>query len=424
MIQTSVSTFDRVATRTRSSGPLLQRKCGCGKHTPGGGTCNECQAKDRQQLQRSAMVGRELGTAPQIVHQVLASPGRPLDTATRAFMEPAFGRDFGRIRVHSDSLASESAAAVHAQAYTVGSHLVFGVGKYNMQDSAGRRLLAHELTHAVQQGDSGPIPRRLKVGSPDSIAEQQADKVASSIDPNAYAPVNRSSDPPQVQRQVIDCERYSAIILDNPCPIGEVNDAPELIKVPGIESGSCCRGACGADCHEKSCEGVDDIEKQVGSDVCVYQNVIKCGSHEGCVKHDECYDKCATSAGERGFLATLGQSVSFGLIGGVLGAAAGALGGALAGGVIGAFGGPATAFTGAATGAVAGGALGALAGGVAGAVAPCRRECDSECNEKYDHCLKWAIGEGPQPNKIKFSDPPFVRRVGDFPSQTGTENLA
>src|SRR5215210_315985 len=63
---------------------------------------------------------------PPIVHEVLASPGQPLDTATRAFMEPRFGHDFSRVRVHSDAGAEASAGAVHARAYTVGHHIVLG----------------------------------------------------------------------------------------------------------------------------------------------------------------------------------------------------------------------------------------------------------------------------------------------------------
>jgi len=89
--------------------------------------------------------------APRIVREVIDSPGRPLDAATRAFMEPRFGHDFSRVRVHTDARAGESAHAVEAKAYTVGTEIVFGVGRYAPHSSDGRRLLAHELTHVVQQ---------------------------------------------------------------------------------------------------------------------------------------------------------------------------------------------------------------------------------------------------------------------------------
>jgi hypothetical protein len=82
---------------------------------------------------------------------VLQAPGQPLDTATRAFMEPRFGYDFGRVRVHADVAAAESARSVNAVAYTVGRDVVFGAGQYAPGQEAGRKLLAHELAHTIQQ---------------------------------------------------------------------------------------------------------------------------------------------------------------------------------------------------------------------------------------------------------------------------------
>ncbi len=92
--------------------------------------------------------------APPVVHDVLRAAGRPLDTPTRTFMEARFGHDFSRVRVHAGGRASASAQAVRAQAYTVGRNVVFGPGAYAPGTEAGRRLLAHELTHVVQQGGS------------------------------------------------------------------------------------------------------------------------------------------------------------------------------------------------------------------------------------------------------------------------------
>lgn len=90
-------------------------------------------------------------TIPPIVHETLTSPGRPLDTATRSFMESRFGHDFSRVRVHVDDRAAKSAQAVQARAYTVGHDIVFGKGEYAPDSIAGRKLLAHELTHVRQQ---------------------------------------------------------------------------------------------------------------------------------------------------------------------------------------------------------------------------------------------------------------------------------
>jgi len=91
--------------------------------------------------------------APRIVHEVLGSPGTPLDEGARTFMEPRFGHDFRHVRVHADARAAESAESVKARAYTVGSHLVFGAASYAPETADGRRLIAHELSHVMQQSD-------------------------------------------------------------------------------------------------------------------------------------------------------------------------------------------------------------------------------------------------------------------------------
>jgi outer membrane protein OmpA-like peptidoglycan-associated protein len=90
--------------------------------------------------------------APPTVHEALRSPGRPLDPETRAHMEPRFGHDFSQVRLHSGTAAAESARALNAHAYTLGQDIVFGSGKLAPATNEGTRLLAHELTHVVQQG--------------------------------------------------------------------------------------------------------------------------------------------------------------------------------------------------------------------------------------------------------------------------------
>ncbi|MGH9606625.1 MAG: DUF4157 domain-containing protein [Terracidiphilus sp.] len=93
--------------------------------------------------------------APPIVHEALGSPGQPLDSATRAFMEPRLGADLGSVHVHTGQNAAEAARAVDAQAYTVGQDIFFAAGKFRPHSSEGRRLLAHELSHTVQQSGGG-----------------------------------------------------------------------------------------------------------------------------------------------------------------------------------------------------------------------------------------------------------------------------
>jgi hypothetical protein len=90
------------------------------------------------------------------IESVVNSGGQPLSDATRAFMEPRFGHSFGDVRVHADSEAARSAALVQARAYTLGSNIVFGAGQFAPETNDGRRLLAHELTHVIQQTTAAP----------------------------------------------------------------------------------------------------------------------------------------------------------------------------------------------------------------------------------------------------------------------------
>ncbi|MBW4671111.1 MAG: DUF4157 domain-containing protein [Cyanomargarita calcarea GSE-NOS-MK-12-04C] len=105
---------------------------------------------------------QESSEVPPIVQEVLNSPGQPLDLETRTFMESRFGHDFSQVRVHTDEKAVESAKTVKALAYTVGHNVVFGAGQYLPKTVSGRGLLAHELTHVLQQQ---PNTRHMKVNN-------------------------------------------------------------------------------------------------------------------------------------------------------------------------------------------------------------------------------------------------------------------
>src|ERR1041384_3153242 len=164
---------------------LLQRKCDCGQHTIGGSECNGCSRKRRTSLQRSAISGiRENdrdNVVPPIVHEVLNSPGQPLDAPTRAFMQPLFGHDFARVRIHTDNKAAASATAINALAYTVGDSIVFGAAQYARGLGGGRYLLAHELAHVVQQSGSPAADSSLVLGDVNSGHEQEAESVSRSL---------------------------------------------------------------------------------------------------------------------------------------------------------------------------------------------------------------------------------------------------
>ena len=123
-------------------------------------------------LQRAAVNTAPVPAVPSLVHEVTHSPGQPLDAVTRAFMEPRFGHDFSGVRVHTDDRAAASARAVDAQAYTVGRNVVFDARQYQPRTSPGQRLLAHELTHVLQQ--QGNQERPVRVGEPDDALEREA----------------------------------------------------------------------------------------------------------------------------------------------------------------------------------------------------------------------------------------------------------
>jgi hypothetical protein len=114
---------------------------------------------------------RKENSVPPIVHDVLRSEGHPLDLSTRELMEQRFGHDFSRVRVHDDGRAAASARAVSARAYSAGSQIVFGEGQYAPGLSTGRRLLAHELAHVVQQGHQPASQQRL-MRAPDDLTEK------------------------------------------------------------------------------------------------------------------------------------------------------------------------------------------------------------------------------------------------------------
>lgn len=156
---------DRIAERVTSLPELrLQSSCACGGE---GSKCEKEQAaQDTLQTKRIQSNDTEEMVAPPIVNEALGSHGQPLDRTTQGLMESRFGHDFSRVRVHTDALAAQSAAALNALAYTVGNDIVFSRGRLDSNSGEGRRLLAHELTHVVQQS-AGYAPR--------TVARQPAD---------------------------------------------------------------------------------------------------------------------------------------------------------------------------------------------------------------------------------------------------------
>jgi hypothetical protein len=174
----------------------LQRKCACGASTPTGEMCDECKGKLQTKLavgsaddplEREAdriadqvmaptppsgvsaapvsvrpdgTAGGATHAAPKSVERTLASDGQPLEPGLRHDMERRFGRDFFDVRIHSDARAQASARDIHAHAYTVDRHIVFGAGRFAPSTREGRHLIAHEIAHVVQQGKASETIRR------------------------------------------------------------------------------------------------------------------------------------------------------------------------------------------------------------------------------------------------------------------------
>jgi hypothetical protein len=170
-----------------STGTAIHRACDCKP------TC-ECTNDDKTVSRKAAAaeLDREQADGRQtLIDEALRSPGQPLDPATRAFLEPRFGRDFAHVRVHADSTASHSAGAVNALAYTLGSDIVFRSGSYAPATTEGQRLLAHELTHVVQQ--SGPGEARKASPRGDSSLLRPS---AAPLQVNGSGPPVLMRDPP------------------------------------------------------------------------------------------------------------------------------------------------------------------------------------------------------------------------------------
>lgn len=172
---------DRLAERVLAPGgaalPLAISRAGstprmrrCAKCAAAGVPCT-CGEEEQVRRKEASFAGGEQAVDAAPVRAVTGRSGTPLDAPTRAFFEMRFGRDLGGVRVHADAAAADSARSVSALAYTVGSSVVFGAGQYAPETASGRRLLAHELAHVVQQQD-GAVPA-LRRQTPPAAAPSQ-----------------------------------------------------------------------------------------------------------------------------------------------------------------------------------------------------------------------------------------------------------
>ena len=183
----------------RSGLALWQRSAGGSGRCSCGGTCAGC---------RRRAGGGGVGRTPRsgalsAVREVVAEGGHALDPQLQREFQPRFGRDLGAVRVHTDPRAAESARSIHARAYTYGSHIAFGTGQYSPHSTDGRRLLAHELTHVVQQS-AAPAHRPASVSEPGGASEREAHGVAQRVarGGSAIGAVAQTAAPGVVQRDL------------------------------------------------------------------------------------------------------------------------------------------------------------------------------------------------------------------------------
>ncbi|MGH9042586.1 MAG: DUF4157 domain-containing protein [Acidimicrobiia bacterium] len=165
------------------------------------------------------LAGDEETESP-VAHVVGSANGRPLDDSVRTLMEGHFGEDLSDVRVHTDSRADESAKSLHAQAYTVGSDIAFRSGNYSPDTQTGQRMLAHELTHVVQQRsgpvDGTPMPGGIKVSDPSDPFELEAERSADAFLAGGPAPTaTATTDTAQalVQRQDDEEEELQGLFV-------------------------------------------------------------------------------------------------------------------------------------------------------------------------------------------------------------------
>lgn len=144
-----------------------------------------------QLLQSNAKdLAQRSGDEPRSVNEVVSSSGEKLDPATRNLMESRFAKDFGDVQVHTDAKAGESAEALGARAYTVGTDIVFGKGEYAPETNEGQKRIAHELAHVIQQkqsGSSNPSPVE-SLSSPQDGSEREAQGVSHTVARGQQAP--------------------------------------------------------------------------------------------------------------------------------------------------------------------------------------------------------------------------------------------
>jgi len=175
---TQLTKSNTVASAGKNTSGSLQRQCGCGNHTVAGGECEECK-KTNGTIFRKANHHAGDNSLSHATYTVPQSTGQPLQPPLRHFMEARFNHDFSGVRLHTDSEANASAKSLGALAYTYGQDIFFDASSFKPNTPHGLTLIAHELTHVVQQSRHPlSLNEELRVEPETSSAEVEADRLA------------------------------------------------------------------------------------------------------------------------------------------------------------------------------------------------------------------------------------------------------
>lgn len=246
--------------------PQVQRTCSCG------GECPKCNAERQnpEGVHRQATHAHANSPNPSVplsspVHDVVRASGQPLDSGVRGFMESRFGHDFAGVRVHVGDKAAQSAASLSARAYTLGSRIVFGAGQYQPNTASGRLLLAHELTHVIQQGSTRPRPMRQaapQAQTPAAPIEDEQDRREGGLEVGGEAPVSvlqhggfrvsrdlavpatvpNAPEPVLTPAQIQAAIRYNGFRFKDPYSIAIVRDIVGVSRFPAVSDEDLARG--------------------------------------------------------------------------------------------------------------------------------------------------------------------------------------
>ena len=239
-----------VSAALRQGAAGQRRECHCDGASGASEMCTEC-AQKRSAVQRDPIqAGGPSHLPPSVTRAIDGGGGERLPEAHRAHMESALGADLGGVRIHRDPDAAHAANDISAHAFTVGQDIYFGSGQYDPGSTHGNRLLAHELTHTLQQASGTATTQTdTPISSPTDPLEREAETVAANIDNpspgtnTAKATSPRPAGPPSlVQRSLFDdALDFGADIVDI---VGSAGSA----VVEGLTTaGGAVGGAVGAD---------------------------------------------------------------------------------------------------------------------------------------------------------------------------------